>query len=184
MGLKVENIKYSSANVSWEPPMSPNGPVVKYMVFLSNVTEDAKHSMVCTLCVQREAYWIVLVHKHYILIHIFIFGRLTCCACNKCPHVKCKSSHPYTFPLLQYVLQYCVSPCGTNSSSGMYYQLKNLHPGIEYQVKVEAHSRAPMDVNDTAATATFTTKVSASPIVTSRQAGCFLLLSAASWHEK
>ncbi|XP_045102910.1 insulin receptor-like isoform X2 [Portunus trituberculatus] len=102
VGLKVENITFSSANVSWVPPISPNGPVLKYVVFISNVTEDFKHSM--------------------------------------------------------YVLQHCVSPCGSNRSLDEYYPLEDLRPGTMYRVKVEAHSRAPLDMNDTIATADFTTK--------------------------
>ncbi|MPC46597.1 hypothetical protein E2C01_040319 [Portunus trituberculatus] len=108
VGLKVENITFSSANVSWVPPISPNGPVLKYVVFISNVTEDFKHSM--------------------------------------------------------YVLQHCVSPCGSNRSLDEYYPLEDLRPGTMYRVKVEAHSRAPLDMNDTIATADFTTKVNASPM--------------------
>ncbi|XP_063875014.1 insulin receptor-like isoform X2 [Scylla paramamosain] len=101
--LKVENIKYSSAKVSWAPPVSPNGPVLKYLVFISNVTEDAKHSM--------------------------------------------------------YVLQQCVLPCGSNRSLDKHqFKLKDLRSDTMYQVKVEALTRAPLDINDTAATAIFTTE--------------------------
>uniref|UniRef100_A0AAU0MVQ7 receptor protein-tyrosine kinase n=1 Tax=Gecarcinus lateralis TaxID=6769 RepID=A0AAU0MVQ7_GECLA len=110
--LNAKQINQSIVEVTWEPPVSPNGQVLAYKVSFTSAQEDVK---------------------------------------------------------------VCVSSCKFNESQMKYYlDVQRLTPNTKYLVEVQVYTRAPKNVNDTAATAEFTTQYFAE--MQNRDHGWMLLL--------